>query len=77
MIFSIKVWENEKEKKFKSFQNTLFNENFDIQKMNGYQNRYTLTDVGELNPKCSILVNTYKAGRYRKTNDTTIYNTII
>ena len=49
-----------------------FNENFDIQKMNGYQNRYTLTDVGELNPKCSILVNTYKAGRYRKTNDTTI-----
>lgn len=49
-----------------------FNENFDIQKMNGYQNIYTLTDVGELNPKCSILVNTYKAGRYRKTNDTTI-----
>ncbi|MBR4156120.1 MAG: hypothetical protein IKU01_05410 [Bacteroidales bacterium] len=49
-----------------------FNENFDVQKMNGYKNKYTLTEIDELNPECCVLVNTYKTGRFRKTDCTTI-----
>ena len=49
-----------------------FNEKFNVHEMNGYQNKYTLTEIKELNPKCSVLVNTCKIGRFRKTNETTI-----
>lgn len=49
-----------------------FNNKFDVNEMNGYKNKYTLTEINVLNPKCSVLANTYKTGRYRKTNDTTI-----
>jgi hypothetical protein len=46
-----------------------FNEKFNVHEMNGYQNKYTLTEIKELNPKCSVLVNTCKIGRFRKTNE--------
>ncbi len=49
-----------------------FNNKFDVNEMNGYKNKYTLTEINALNPKCSVLANTYKTGRFRKVNDTTI-----
>ena len=49
-----------------------FNNNFDITKMNGYKNKYVLTDIGSLNPTCSILFNTYKIGKFKKVDNTTI-----
>lgn len=49
-----------------------FNNKFNVNEMNGYKNKYTLTDMEELNPKYGVLVNTYKTGRFRKVNDTTI-----
>ena len=50
-----------------------FNEKIiNVHKMNGYKNKYTLTEINGLSPKCSVLSNTYKIGRFRKVNDTTI-----
>lgn len=49
-----------------------FNNKFNVQEMNGYKNKYTLTEIENLNPKCSVLINTYKTGRFRKTDATTI-----
>ena len=49
-----------------------FNNKFNVNEMNGYKNKYTLTVINALNPKCSVLANTYKTGRFRKVNDTTI-----
>ena len=49
-----------------------FNNKFDVTKMNGYKNRYVLTDISNLNPVCSVLINTYKTGKFKKVDDTTI-----
>lgn len=49
-----------------------FNDKINVNEMNGYQNKYTLTEIEELNPICGVLVNTYKIGRFRKIDSTTI-----
>ena len=49
-----------------------FNNKFNVNEMNGYKNKYTLTEINALSPKCSVLANTYKTGRFRKVNGTTI-----
>lgn len=49
-----------------------FNNKFNVNEMNGYKNKYTLTEINALSPKCSVLANTYKTGRFRKVNETTI-----
>lgn len=49
-----------------------FNNKFNVNEMNGYRNKYTLTEINALSPKCSVLANTYKIGRFRKVNETTI-----
>ena len=49
-----------------------FNDNFSVENMNGYTNKCVLSDIGKINPSCSILSNTYITGRFHKVNDTTI-----
>lgn len=53
---------------------TSFNTNFNVGKMNGYKNKYVLTQIDNLKPTCRILSNTYKIGQFRKVNDTIVKN---